>query len=195
MDKEQTKTSPGFRSPVDCAASPDCISDGSRPISPAKRLPKSRWPIHPLTPCGRITTPRKSIGNWARLRNAPGIRPGRKSAPRGVRPRAALGGFMCGACAPPLTLAPLAAGPSARRGCEWKDPRAAGGALPPPGRPPLRAGRPARSPTKTRAPLHQSPQMNIPVLLTTKNSCFENYATYLNFRVAILRAFPILHPA
>jgi hypothetical protein len=41
----------------------------------------------------------------------------------------------------------------------------------------LRAGRPARSPAKTRPPFHQPPQMNIPVLKTTKNSRFENYAT------------------
>jgi len=58
-----------------------------------------------------------------------------------------------------------------------KTTRQQGGALPPPRRPPLRAGRHARSPTKTRPPFHQPPQLNIPVLKTTKNSCFENYAT------------------
>ncbi len=51
-----------------------------------------------------------------------------------------------------------------------KTPGQQGGALPPPGWPPLRAGRPARSPTKTRAPLHQPPQMNIPVLKTTRHT-------------------------
>jgi hypothetical protein len=64
-----------------------------------------------------------------------------------------------------------------------KTPRQQGGALPPPRRPPLRAGYTARSPTKTRAPLHQPPQMNIPVLLTTINSCFENYATLTRYCV------------
>ena len=50
-------------------------------------------------------------------------------------------------------------------------------ALSPPFRPSLRPGGPARSQAKTRAPLHQSSLINIPVLLTTKYSCFENYAT------------------
>ena len=38
---------------------------------------------------------------------------------------------------------------------------------------------------KTRAPLHQSSQINIPALLTTKHSCFENYATIIPFYVAL----------
>jgi hypothetical protein len=32
----------------------------------------ARAQVRTLTPCGRITTPKKSIGNWARRRNAPG---------------------------------------------------------------------------------------------------------------------------
>jgi hypothetical protein len=98
---------------------------GCRPVSPAKKLPESRWPIRTLMPCGGIPTPRKSIVNWDRLRNAPGIRPARKSAPHCVRHRAAPGGIMWAAGAPPLTSAPMAACPLARSGCEWKDRRAA----------------------------------------------------------------------
>ena len=45
-----------------------------------------------------------------------------------------------------------------------KTPGHQGGALSPPGRPPLRAGRAARSPAKTRAPLHQSPRLKTVLL-------------------------------
>lgn len=94
---------------------------GCRPTSPAKRFWKSRRPTRTLTPCGHITTPRKSIVNCARHRNGLGTKPGKKSAPPCVRRHVALGGIMCGAHVRPLKSAPTVACPLARNGCGSKN--------------------------------------------------------------------------
>jgi hypothetical protein len=57
--------------------------------------------------------------------------------------------------------------------------RLKGHSLPPSHRPSFRPGFPTTTKAKTRPPLYQSPQVKTcPVLLTTKKSCFENYATH-----------------
>src|ERR1035437_4184532 len=80
------------------------ISSGrgaSPPTSPVKRLPKSKSSIRRSTPGGRIVTRTKSIGNCARPRNGPRIRPDKKGAPScGQRPPAR-GGILLAARARP----------------------------------------------------------------------------------------------
>ena len=56
--------------------------------------------------------------------------------------------------------------------------------LPPPQRPSVGPGRPTRTKTKTHPPVHQPSQMNLSCFANYKNSCFENYATQHSLALA-----------
>jgi hypothetical protein len=81
------------------------------------------------------------------------------------------GGFMCGACAPPLTLAPLAACPSARSGCEWKDHRAAGWCF--------ASTRTATTPCWPPSPIPNKNPCSSSPTAPNEHFCFANYKKFL----------------
>ncbi len=141
------------------------------PTSPAKRSPKSKSPTRTSTPCGPIATRVGSSPQRKTLRPA-------ASAPLPV-----VGLYLERAHFHPSRHRWLRADRHAAATHRKTTPNQ-GRALSPPFRPPLCLGRSARSPAKTRAPLHRSPPIICPALLTTKMSCFENYATSFIFWLA-----------
>ena len=122
--------------------------------------------------------PRKFTVNCAKLRCAHGIKPGRKTVQPFAQLSLALGGITCGASARSLKSAPTAACRSARNASALKNLRPASSCF-----------ASTQATTTPYWPHHHTkntnqcffspiaPPENCPALLTTKKSCFENYAT------------------
>ena len=129
--------------------------------------------------------PRKFTANCAKLRCAHGIKPGRKTVQPFAQPRLVPGGITCGASARSLKLAPTVVCRLARNASALKNLQASSSffASTQATTTPYWPHRPTQNTNQCFfSPI--APLKNCPALLTTKKSCFENYATTWTIRLA-----------